>query len=112
MNGSQIRNTRARLARATNVPSTRTAARTPHGVIAAPQKAATAPSAGRRECAARTRKGSPCKRQALPSGRCPNHGGLSTGPKTAAGRERIAEAQRARWARWHQERNAALGARL
>jgi hypothetical protein len=31
--------------------------------------------------------------------RCKFHGGLSTGPKTAEGRARIAEAQRRRWAR-------------
>ncbi len=37
-------------------------------------------------------------------GSCPNHGGLSSGPKTAAGRERIAEAQRARWTRWRSKR--------
>jgi hypothetical protein len=29
--------------------------------------------------------------------RCRLHGGLSTGPKTEAGRARIAEAQRRRW---------------
>jgi hypothetical protein len=29
--------------------------------------------------------------------RCRFHGGLSTGPKTEAGRSRIAEAQRRRW---------------
>ncbi|MES0404071.1 MAG: HGGxSTG domain-containing protein, partial [Hyphomicrobium sp.] len=31
-------------------------------------------------CNARTRAGHPCKRKALANGRCPNHGGLSTGP--------------------------------
>jgi len=30
--------------------------------------------------------GKPCKRKALDSGRCPNHGGLSTGPRTSAGK--------------------------
>jgi hypothetical protein len=30
-------------------------------------------------------------------GRCRNHGGLSTGPKTEPGRQRIAAAQRKRW---------------
>jgi hypothetical protein len=39
-------------------------------------------------CRARTRRGTPCKRVALKNGRCPNHGGLSTGPKTAEGRRR------------------------
>jgi hypothetical protein len=48
-------------------------------------------------CGARTRQGTLCKRQALNKGRCPNHGGLSTGPKSKAGRSRIAQAQRQRW---------------
>jgi hypothetical protein len=51
-------------------------------------------------CSARTRAGHPCKRRALENGRCPNHGGLSTGPKTDVGKARIAEAQRLRWAQW------------
>lgn len=50
-------------------------------------------------CGARTRKGAPCKAKALPGKtRCKFHGGMSTGPKTAEGRQRIAEAQRRRWA--------------
>ncbi|PIV79226.1 MAG: hypothetical protein COW54_05530 [Rhodobacteraceae bacterium CG17_big_fil_post_rev_8_21_14_2_50_63_15] len=54
-----------------------------------------------RVCGARTRKGTPCKAKALPGKiRCRFHGGLSTGPKTPEGRERIAEAQRQRWAKW------------
>ncbi len=51
----------------------------------------------KKTCGAKTRNGTPCKRKALANGRCPNHGGLSTGPKTKEGRERIAEAQRWRW---------------
>lgn len=43
-------------------------------------------------CGAMTRKGTPCKRQPISlttgNGKCRNHGGLSTGPKTAAGRAR------------------------
>jgi hypothetical protein len=51
-----------------------------------------------RRCGAKTRAGTPCKRKGLGrGGRCPNHGGLSTGPRTAAGRRRISEAQRERW---------------
>ena len=50
------------------------------------------------KCAARTRRGTACQRKALANGRCPNHGGLSTGPRTEAGRQRIAEVQRLRWA--------------
>ncbi|MEQ9564265.1 MAG: HGGxSTG domain-containing protein [Pseudomonadales bacterium] len=50
-------------------------------------------------CGARTRQGTPCKRKVIPgSNRCRNHGGLSTGPKTAEGRKRIGEAQKLRWA--------------
>lgn len=50
-------------------------------------------------CDARTRTGEPCKRRGMGAGgRCPNHGGMSTGPRTKAGRKRIALAQRQRWA--------------
>lgn len=48
-------------------------------------------------CGAMTRKGTPCR--ALPvegRGRCRNHGGASTGPKTAEGRARIADSNRQR----------------
>ncbi|WP_078549897.1 HGGxSTG domain-containing protein [Thioclava sp. F36-6] len=50
-------------------------------------------------CGAKTRKGHPCKALSL-SGkrRCKFHGGLSTGPKTAEGIERIRETQKRRWA--------------
>lgn len=42
-------------------------------------------------CGARTRAGTPCKSRALyRSGRCKNHGGLSTGPKTPEGKARVA----------------------
>lgn len=38
-------------------------------------------------CGARTRAGSPCKQRALyDCGRCRLHGGLSTGPRTPAGK--------------------------
>jgi hypothetical protein len=40
-------------------------------------------------CGAKNRKGEPCKRRDLyANGRCVNHGGLSTGPKTQAGKGR------------------------
>jgi len=49
-------------------------------------------------CKARTRAGTPCKMKAVHGKkRCRLHGGLSTGPKTAEGRERIRQAQFARW---------------
>ena len=48
-----------------------------------------------------TRKGTPCKLKSEPGRtRCKFHGGMSTGPKTQDGKERIAEAQRKRWADW------------
>lgn len=52
-------------------------------------------------CGAQTRKGTQCRAKALPGkARCKFHGGASTGPKTQKGRDRIAEAQRRRWAAW------------
>ena len=42
--------------------------------------------------------GQACKAKALANGRCKNHGGLSTGPKTPEGRQVIAEATRQRMA--------------
>lgn len=40
-------------------------------------------------CGARTRNGHPCKRKDLyRSGRCRMHGGMSTGPRTEAGKAR------------------------
>lgn len=50
-------------------------------------------------CGAQTRQGHPCKLLSEPGRRrCKFHGGRSTGPRTAEGRARIAEAQRRRWA--------------
>ena len=55
-------------------------------------------------CSARTRAGHPCRRKGQgEGGRCANHGGASTGPKTQAGRQRISEAQQRRWAAWRAE---------
>ncbi len=62
-------------------------------------------------CGARCRDGHPCQAKAtmdadtgcyVRNGRCRLHGGLSTGPRTAAGRARIARAARQRWARARQ----------
>lgn len=54
----------------------------------------------RRPCKAMTRAGMPCRLQSEPGRqRCRLHGGLSTGPKTAEGKKRIAAAQRLRWQR-------------
>jgi hypothetical protein len=48
--------------------------------------------------------GHPCKAKALANGRCKNHGGMSTGPKTPEGRQAIAQATRQRMASGQQER--------
>ena len=54
-------------------------------------------------CGARTRKGTSCRMRADPGKRrCKFHGGRSTGPRTKAGRARIAEAQRRRWAKFRE----------
>ena len=51
------------------------------------------------ECGAYARStGQPCRAQALSNGRCRNHGGLSTGSRTAEGRHAIGEATRQRMA--------------
>lgn len=40
-------------------------------------------------CGAKTRQGGSCNRRAMPGkGRCPNHGGLATGPRTVEGKAR------------------------
>lgn len=47
-----------------------------------------------KRCGAKTKGGDPCQRPAVArTGRCPNHGGKSTGPRTEEGRARIAAAQ-------------------
>jgi len=43
-------------------------------------------------CGAKTRCGRPCQAPAMANGRCRLHGGLSTGPKTLEGIERIRRA--------------------
>lgn len=54
-------------------------------------------------CGARTQKGTPCGAKAIPeSGRCRRHGGLSTGPRTASGIQRIIDGQKRRWAAWRE----------
>lgn len=60
------------------------------------------PKLERATCGARTRSGKPCCARVVtrPNGtlarRCRLHGGLSSGPKTQAGRDAIGEANRAR----------------
>ena len=43
-------------------------------------------------CGAKNRRGTGCQCPAMPNGRCRLHGGLSTGPKTPEGIERIKQA--------------------
>ena len=51
----------------------------------------------KRQCGAHARStGLPCTAKALPNGKCRNHGGLSTGPRTTEGRQAIAAATKAR----------------
>jgi len=72
----------------------------------------------RQQCGAKCRDGHACRAPVAwdklancpRNGRCKLHGGLSTGPRTKAGRERIAEAQRQRWRLWR-ERRQELSAR-
>jgi hypothetical protein len=45
-----------------------------------------------RRCGAKNRRGTPCRCPAMANGRCKLHGGLSTGPKTQVGIERIRRA--------------------
>lgn len=44
-------------------------------------------------CGARTRRNTACGRLAMACGRCRLHGGLSTGPRTAEGLERLGAAR-------------------
>ncbi|WP_317510755.1 HGGxSTG domain-containing protein [Roseovarius litoreus] len=49
-------------------------------------------------CGAKTNAGEACQARVVPGKRrCRMHGGLSTGPKTEKGRERIRQAQKRRW---------------
>jgi len=59
-----------------------------------------------RRCGARTKQPDhhACRNIPEPGRtRCKWHGGMSTGPRTVEGRDRIAEAQRRRWAEWRGE---------
>lgn len=52
-------------------------------------------------CGAMTRRLLVCSNRVVPGKiRCRFHGGLSTGPKTANGKARIAAAQNLRWVKW------------
>jgi hypothetical protein len=57
------------------------------------------------KCGAHARStGYPCQAKALANGRCRNHGGLSTGPRTVEGKKAIAEATAKRMASGQQEK--------
>ena len=57
-------------------------------------------------CGATTRARHACKKKVIPGKtKCRYHGGLSTGPKTDAGKARIAAAQRLRWERFRLRRD-------
>ena len=59
-------------------------------------------------CGAKTRKDTACRNLSEPGRkRCKFHGGKSTGPRTQGGRDRIAEAQRSRWASWRETEHLA-----
>ena len=56
-------------------------------------------------CGAHARStGLPCKAKAMTNGRCKNHGGMSTGPKTVEGRRAVATATAERMASGQRER--------
>ena len=58
-------------------------------------------------CGAKTRSGKPCAKYPINGKRrCRLHGGLSTGPRTAEGRARIASAQlkHGRYVNWRKHR--------
>nr|WP_317853180.1 HGGxSTG domain-containing protein [Ruegeria sp. WL0004] len=61
-------------------------------------------------CGAKTRQGQPCRSKSEPGrDRCRFHGGLSTGPKTEAGRAKISATQKARWAAYHRQQRGLKG---
>ncbi len=60
-------------------------------------------------CGAKTRLGRPCIRRPVPGKkRCPNHGGLSTGPRTPEGKARTLAALRRGWLAWRHNQVADL----
>ena len=68
-----------------------------------------------RRCLAKTRQGTPCQNPAIKGpGRCKLHGGKSTGPRTAAGRARVAAAntKHGRRSKAHVERVREINAEI
>jgi len=59
----------------------------------------------KQKCGAHARStGNPCQAKALANGRCKNHGGMSTGPTSFAGKLAVAEATSKRMASGQRER--------
>ena len=59
----------------------------------------------RQKCEAHARStGLPCQAKALTNGRCKNHGGMSTGPRTDEGKKAIGAATAKRMASGQKER--------
>ena len=57
------------------------------------------------KCEAHARStGNPCQAKALVNGRCKNHGGMSTGPRTAEGKLAVGQATAKRMACGQKER--------
>jgi hypothetical protein len=67
-------------------------------------------------CGARCRDGHACRAKAAwdgiepYNGRCRIHGGLSTGPRTQEGRDRLSAATKKMWAEHRKERRASISA--
>jgi hypothetical protein len=52
-------------------------------------------------CGAKNRKGLPCQcKLLLKGGKCKFHGGMSTGPRTEAGKKKSIASLRAGWIKW------------
>lgn len=85
------------------------ALRARYDALVAVEEARLAKTGARRQvpCGALTRAATACRLMSEPGKlRCRLHGGRSTGPRTPEGRERIADAQRRRWAQWRDEHEA------
>ena len=66
-----------------------------------------APKRDRPRCGAKTRAGGSCNAPAVPGKeRCRTHGGLSTGPRTKAGKRRSLAAAQAGFRRWNEARRS------
>jgi hypothetical protein len=62
-----------------------------------------------RRCRAKTRKGTHFLAKTMKNGGCKNHGGMSTGPRTEAGRTQQARAARETMLAWRARKRAEEG---